>query len=151
MGTTAGRYDAQAVYKSVVRTVGQESSVVTAVRGTAIGSSFPGHPAQRDAGRQPTSTLISAAVGCLSYRRGRINIPSSDHRGKRAPPGRQNHGPTTPSSLAKTTATGALSWQHVFLGSSDFSNFASVPLTSGRRHVPVRPGHLAHSASRPPR
>ena len=36
--------------------------------------------------------LISAAAGCLAYRSGRINIPSSDHGEKRAPPGRQHLG-----------------------------------------------------------
>jgi hypothetical protein len=42
----------------------------------------------------------------------------------------QNSGPTTASWLAETTATGVMSWQHVFLPSSDFSNFTSARLTS---------------------
>jgi hypothetical protein len=49
----------------------------------------------------------------------------------------QNSGPTTASWLARTTATGALSWQHVFLPASDFSNFGSVRLTSDGGFVAV--------------
>jgi len=49
----------------------------------------------------------------------------------------QNSGPTTASWLAKTTATGALSWQHVFLPATDFSNFTSVRLTSDGGFVAV--------------
>jgi hypothetical protein len=41
----------------------------------------------------------------------------------------------TASWLAKTTSTGALSWQHVFYGPSDFSGFGSVRLTSDGGYI----------------
>src|SRR5579859_7986447 len=49
--------------------------------------------------------------------------------------------------LAKTTATGALSWQHVFLPSSDFSNFTSVRLTSDGGYVATGTADVAFSDS----
>jgi hypothetical protein len=56
-------------------------------------------------------------------------------------------GPLTCAWFAKTTATGALSWQHVFLGSSDFSNFASVRVTSDGGYVAAGTADVASSDS----
>ena len=47
----------------------------------------------------------------------------------------QSTGPVEASWLAKTTSTGALSWQHVFAGPSHFSEFASVRLTSDGGYI----------------
>lgn len=41
----------------------------------------------------------------------------------------------TASWLAKATSAGALSWQHIFYGPSDFSGFGSVRLTSDGGYI----------------
>jgi len=46
------------------------------------------------------------------------------------------HGtPAVASWLVKTTSTGALSWQHIFYGPSDFSDFQSVRLTGDGGYI----------------